>query len=355
MHGKFHDGLTSAAWEVTAEASDGALRFSAGGVDHVWPLADIGAETVAGGVRLARPGAPARLTVSAADWRGLGLARRFDRRSRRAELALVAGLAAAALLVVLVVFVGVPLASGPLARATPPAFEAGIGENFQAQLSVAFPACTGAAGQAALQRLGARLGEAAGSPFPIRVEAVEAPMVNAFALPGGAIVITDDLIAMTRSPAELSAVLAHEVAHVERRHVMEAVWRSLGFGLILDAVVGGGSGAGQQAILLAGTFADLRYSRDVEREADAAGQALLARLGLSSRGMASFFERLSEQEGSKSAAGVAELVSSHPDTRRRAELSRARSRDGGAALAPSEWAAVRAACARDPKRGLIPR
>lgn len=359
MQARFHDGRTSAAHPVAVavEVAGEALRFEAEGVGHLWLAGDVEFEAVAGAVRLSRPGNPARLVLDAADWRALGWARTIRRGRRRREWKLVLGLALAAAVVALFVFVGMPLASGPLARATPPELEAGIGENFAAQMKLGLTRCTGADGQAALQAFGAQLGEAAGAPFPIRVEAVEAPMANAFALPGGRILVTDDLIEMAGGPDELAAVLAHEVAHVERRDVMQAVWRSLGLGLVLDALVGGGTGAGQQAVLLAGSAANLRYGRDAEQAADAGGQAILHRLGLSSRGMAKFFARLSAAEGDGGGEPdmVREFVSTHPGSGRRAHLSRARERAGEVAFDATQWAKIRAVCAQDPKRRLVPR
>lgn len=147
-----------------------------------------------------------------------------------------------------------------------------------------------------------------------------------------------------RLVAGLAAVVAHEVAHIEQRHVMQAVWRSLGVGLLLDAVVGGGTGAGQQAVLLAGQATDLRYGREAELEADARGQALLVGAGLSSQGMAPFFERMHGAGEDERLATAAEFVSTHPDSGRRAQRARHGARPGAAALSPSEWAAVRASC-----------
>jgi predicted Zn-dependent protease len=169
-------------------------------------------------------------------------------------------------------------------------------------------------------------------------------MVNAFALPGGAVMVTDQLIDLTRSPDELSAVIAHETAHVRQRHVMQGVWRSFGFGILLDAVVGGGSGAGQQLVLLAGSATNLRYGRAAEAEADRVGQDLLVQQGLSSQGMASFFQRLAATSEGRDASAVKELISDHPDTLRRAEASRARERPGASAFTPQDWRAIKAAC-----------
>lgn len=353
MQGRFYDGVTAAPHAVDVSVADGALCFRAGGRDHAWPLDGLQTEGLGERVRLSEPGGrDGRLLLDAADWRAAAgaLARLGETRERTRERRLVLGLALAGLAVVAFVFVGMPALSGPMARATPPALERRMGESFEVQLSAPFRACKGdAAGQRALQALGRRLARETDSPFDIRVRAVEAPFANAFALPGGPILVTDDLIRLAETPDELAAVVAHEVAHVERRHVMQAVWRTLGLGLVLDAVVGGGSGAGQQAVLLAGSFADLRYSRQAETEADARGMALLEAAGLSSQGMAPFFERMGGEKLGSDAALVRELVSSHPDSLRRASVSRAMARPGAAAFGAAEWAAVKAACGKAPK------
>lgn len=346
MDGVFNDGRTARAHKVRVWMEDEVLVFHGEG-ERRWPLEAVQIETLDDRVRvgLARGGDPARLSLAVADWQELtGAAYRHHRRQQRRHVALVAGLTVAAATVAALVFVGIPAASGPLARATAPSLERKIGDNFQTQLGLGFRDCQGRAGQAALASLGARLGRTAGSPFDIRVRAVHAPMVNAFALPGGTIMVTGSLIDLAKTPDELSAVIAHEAAHVQKRHVMQAVWRSFGFGVLLDAVVGGGTGAGQQAVLLMGSATNLRYSRAAEAEADAAGQDLLAAQGLSSQGMAPFFQRLAVKGEGRDALAVRELISDHPDSLRRAEASRARARPGAPAFTPAEWTAIKAAC-----------
>lgn len=348
MQARFYDGLTADPRIVALKVAAGVLTFQDGGVDHRWPLRDVRVEGLGDLTRLCAPkDGDARLMVETAAWRAEAgaMAGAAERRIRIGERRLVIGLAVIALAVVGFVFVGMPALSGPLARATPPALERQMGDTFDAQLSVPFKACKASSeGQEALGRLGQRLQRVADTPFDIRVRAVEAPFANAFALPGGAVVVTDDLIRMARTPDELSAVVAHEAAHVEQRHVMQAVWRSLGLGLVLDAVVGGGSGAGQQAVLLAGNFADLRYSRDAESQADARGMQLLEAAGLSSEGMAPFFERMASKGEGPDAAAVKELISSHPDSLRRARISRAHAHPGAPAFSAEEWSAIKAAC-----------
>lgn len=346
MDATYFDGVVSRGRSTAARLDDGFLIFEADGETHRWALAEVEEEALGDRVRLVQPdGGAGRLIVPAADWRA-ATAHLSERRSRprRRAVKLVVGLTMAGVAFGVLTFVVAPLAAGPLARRTPPDLEVSMGRNFRAQVALALPDCQGQAGQAALQDLGARLNRVADTPFQIRVRAVQAPIVNAFALPGGEVMVTDELIAMAETPDELAAVIAHEAAHVEKRHVMQAVWRALGLGLILDAVVGGGSGAGQQAVLLAGSVSSLRYSREAEAEADTRGQALLSAAGLSSRGMAPFFRRLAAEGEGPNAARVAELLSSHPDSHRRADDSAKRARDGDPAFDPAAWAAIKAAC-----------
>lgn len=344
MRGRYFDGETARTHEVEIEVSAGHLAFAANGAVSRWTVGGLRSEQTGGIVRLSHDGEPGRLLVSRADWSASGLASSRPALLARGEARLIAGLALFGAAIVAVVFIGVPAASGPLARATPAKLERQMGDNFDAQLSYAFPACMARDTQRVLRDFGDRLEGAPGSQIDIRVRAVEAPFANAFALPGGAVLVTDDLIALAETPDELAAVIAHEAAHVKQRHVMKSVWRSLGVGLILDAFVGGGTGAGQQAVLLAGNFTELSYSRDTEVEADRVGRAMLHARGLSSKGMAPFFERLAAKDESEDSALVKELVSSHPSSLRRASLSRADAKPGAAAFKPEEWRMIKAAC-----------
>lgn len=354
MSTRFLDGRSAKAHPAEVEIVDGVLIIRADGAEHAWPLKGVSVDQHAGEARLSHAKSrDARLVIPLADWKTLSgpHGKAIARRGGRRETALVVSLAAVGLGITAFVFWGVPALSGPLARATPVGFEQRMGENFENQMGVLFQRCDGQEGQYLLEDLGRRIAAKADTPFDVRVRAVHAPMINAFALPGGPILVTDDLIREAETPDELSAVIAHEVSHIEKRHVMQAVWRSLGIGLLLDAVVGGGSGAGQQAVILAGQATDLRYGRDAESEADQRGQSLLHALGLSSKGMAPFFARLDRSEGVDEAA---EFMATHPDSRRRADAARSRERTGAAAFTETEWAAVKAACSA-PSNGPVDR
>jgi Zn-dependent protease with chaperone function len=356
MQARFFDGLTARSWPMVVTLDEGALTFGPEDASRRWALGDLQVDAVGPDVRISR--GDERLMMEAAAWRALtgegGVA--AERRSKRREHRLIAGLSAFGAGLAVIVFVGIPLASGDLARHTPPALERRIGDSLGAQLSTGFRPCGGQAGQQALARLGTRLQAAARTPFQIRIEAVRAPMMNAFALPGGKVMVTSRLIATARTPDELSAVIAHEAAHVERRHVMQALWRSFGVGIVLDLLVGGGSGGGQQLVLLAGSLTDLRYSRAAEAEADARGMELLGSMGLSSLGMASFFDRIGGAAEGPNAAMVKEVISSHPSSLKREQVARANGRPGVPAFTAQEWTEIRAACEPErPGRWFHPR
>lgn len=334
------------------------LRILAEGHERVWPLRDLTVEIEADQARVSsRKDRDARLVLPVGDWNpmiGDRLAA-LTRKRRRREWWLIGGLTAAAAGVVLFVTVGVPALSGPVARATPVSMEQRMGDNFNGQISAFFPTCDDQAAQQTIAALGDRIAARADTPFDIRVRAVDAPMVNAFALPGGYILITDDLIREAKTPDELAAVIAHEVAHVEKRHVMQSVWRNFGVGMLLDLVVGGGTGAGQQAVILAGQASELSYSRSAELEADTRGQALLHADGMSSLGMAPFFERMAAGEKHNSVTDAAEFMNTHPDSRRRAGAARAAQRPGRAALNAEEWAEVKGLCAVEESENPVER
>lgn len=357
MAARFYDGRSALSHDAEVRLEGDALDIRADGQALLWRLPDLIAEVEADQVRVSnRRERDTRLVLSVEEWTAL-IGDRLDgrkRERRRREFWLVGGLAAVAGAVMLFVFVGVPILSGPVARATPVSMELRMGENFDAQVGAIFPTCRNEEGQRILSALGDRIAMGADTPFDIRVRAVEAPMVNAFALPGGPVLITDDLISEAESPDELAAVIAHEIAHVEMRHVMQAVWRDLGIGMLLDLVVGGGTGAGQQAVILAGQASDLTYSRDAELEADTRGQALLHAAGLSSQGMAPFFDRMARADGSGRLGEAVEFMNSHPDSSRRGRVARAGARPGLSALDAEEWRVVKAVCAA-PSDGPVDR
>jgi predicted Zn-dependent protease len=138
---------------------------------------------------------------------------------------------------------------------------------------------------------------------------------NAFALPGGTLIITDDLVHLARDDNEITAVLAHELGHINRRHAMRQVLQSTLSGLVMVAVLGDFDSI---ASGLPATLLQLRYTRQMELEADAYALQALQHACISPMAFVNILERLSgahkEDESEKSTSSVEKLLASHPDT-----------------------------------------
>lgn len=181
-------------------------------------------------------------------------------------------------------------------------------------------------------------------PYDFSFHVVRDPAVNAFAFPGGVVVVNTGLLAAAGSPDEVAGVLAHELAHVLRRHSLEAALDKVGVlvavGVFLDAR---GSLLELQTAM---SLLDLKFSRDHERDADAVGLEMLHEAGLDPGAAGRFFERLAREQGDL--PGALALLSTHPASVERAdELARR-----AAALptvervelaTPERWAALQAA------------
>ncbi|MEK9662335.1 MAG: M48 family metallopeptidase, partial [Alphaproteobacteria bacterium] len=177
--------------------------------------------------------------------------------------------------------------------------------------------------------------------LPLRVRVLQTPAVNAITLPGGQIFVLSGLIDEAKGSGELAGVLAHEIGQVERRHPIEAAFKSIGFAALLSFVVGDVSGgtfivAGSQALI------ESAFSRDAEREADESALDMLNRTGMSAAPMADFFDRLTDMEPDADSAFA--MISTHPPSAERAAAIRAASTGDGSAMSAADWQAIRAIC-----------
>ena len=187
------------------------------------------------------------------------------------------------------------LGRGVVARAVPPAKRCDEPEQQ-------------AAVEAILQRLVATIPE---SPYRFSVTVADNPVINAFAAPGGYLVVNRGLLRATRTPEELAGVLAHEVQHVLLRHSMRAMAREIPLRIAIAAMFGGDA-FGELAGRFAGTLAATRYQRGDELEADRQGLALLQAARVDPRGMVDFFGTLAAE--GQDAPRFATYLSSHPLT-----------------------------------------
>jgi beta-barrel assembly-enhancing protease len=168
--------------------------------------------------------------------------------------------------------------------------------------------CRGPGGQQALEALVERVAPGATKgPEPIKIAALNVPVFNAAALPGGYIVVFKPAITET-DPEALAGVLAHEIAHVRRRHVTEALLRELGIGALIR-LFSGTIGANAEQIVA------LSYTRANEAQADSDAIASLKRANIDPRPTAALFHRLSREAPEFSA----QFLNSHPLSASRAQ------------------------------------
>lgn len=226
---------------------------------------------------------------------------------------------------------GLPWAADIAARHLPPAMERHIGNETWSTLDSGYFQASrlDAARQDELRAAFAALKQPDGERTPYRIEFRASGIgANAFALPDGTIVVTDDLVQLADDERALLGVLAHELGHLERKHAMRRLLQALGAGVLVNLAVGDVSSvlAVAPTILL-----DQKYSRDFEREADQYAIDMMHANHVPLAPMAALFEkmqdedaaRVKETDGNQENAGREgyDYLSSHPsDAERIARL-----------------------------------
>lgn len=150
-----------------------------------------------------------------------------------------------------------------------------------------------------------------GNDYPIRITVVKSDIVNAFALPGGGIVVYDKILEGMDSENELAALLAHEYSHVQLKHATRNIIRSLGSYIFVSILVGDMSGATAVILQNAETIRSLSYTRSLESEADQNGLMILKENHLPADGMTELFNMLKKESNNN--VQIMEILSTHPD------------------------------------------
>jgi predicted Zn-dependent protease len=175
-----------------------------------------------------------------------------------------------------------------------------------------------------------------GSEYNYRFVVFESEMINAFTLPGGNILLSTGLIGFCGSPEELASVMAHEMGHVEKRHLVSRLIKELGIGILtsVDTYVMGE---------VTGLITSARFDRKQEEEADLFAAALLESSCIEPRILASLFRRL-EAESGNALMEQFEIISTHPNfgTRIRKALSYTPGDDFEALPIDLDWDEVKA-------------
>ena len=213
---------------------------------------------------------------------------------------------------------GVPVAAKYAAMVTPPEVERDLGKQTLNALdheqigyftSSALPNAKQKSIADALADLCIKTGECPNYQINFR----KSPRIgaNAFALPGGYLVLTDELVELAKNNDEITAVLAHELGHVKGRHALRQTLQGTIAGLIVIAITGDVSAiaAGLPALML-----NMSYSRDLELDADDYALRALNTACIPSKSFATILLRL---EKSHSNVSVPEMISSHPDSKAR--------------------------------------
>lgn len=158
--------------------------------------------------------------------------------------------------------------------------------------------------------------------YKVDIYFVNDPSINAFALPGGKVIIQTGLIKNAKSWEEVMGVLSHELSHVTRRHHVRGIINNLGIFAILSATFGDVSAIAGTLLNMGGELASLSNSRDFENEADETGRQYLINSKVNPSGLISFFETLEKEEKTiidSTAIKDVDLsfLSTHPDTKNR--------------------------------------
>jgi predicted Zn-dependent protease len=330
LHAHYFDGVTSRAHAVRLTVQNGTLHIDGPDVARAHPLHEVQwPERTRHGSRIAHlPGGGSLQAADVAAWdawtRAAGLRDGLVVRTQRSWRASAVALAAVVLLCAAGYRWGLPVAAQAALAAVPASVDRDLGRaalDGLVQRGWLQPSERPAAEQ---QRLRAAFAAAiaradAGRSTPPHEVRFHKSRIgpNALALPGGQIIVTDELVALVDGREDvLVGVLAHELGHVRHRHGMRLVTQA--------ALLGAATGAlyGDFSALLAGVPAllgHLGYSRGFEREADLEALRVLQANGIEPKVMVTLFERLAKQRG---AHGIPIALASHPDDAERMRLFR---------------------------------
>lgn len=317
--------------------------------DFTVPMADLRRVDTRQGVTLHRYDAPDwRLMVpSDADDRFSDVRKLHSITARQVRW--VTGSVAAVLALGAFLWMAGPTILRTLAPFVPREVSRSVGEQYSAIFAPPDRRCSAPAGRAALDRIITRITPPGGLVEPVSVAVVNDETVNAFALPGGQVILFRGLIDQARTPEEVAGVLAHEFGHVQNYHGNQALIRHFGAGIFLEGV-GGDIGS------VAATGLFLSNTRAAEREADEEAIRFLRQAKVSATGVSDFFARMNRYSGGddegkqgeavQSGAELGELISTHPPDgdRKRRFAEAARTYAATPVLDAGQWQALKTIC-----------
>jgi Zn-dependent protease with chaperone function len=333
MRGYYYDGKSSARCQVIIERDGPQLKVRGDGVILEFPIASILITSRGGGVQrsLRLPNGGLCELMGDADpylMSDLKCEGKIHRLLERWENSIPFALLALVLtLTVIVSFIryGIPAIAKHVAVAVPAESEVVLGRESLSFLDRYLMKPTVLPEEKQLEvkelfdDLKRKLPEASG--YRIELRSAESIGANAFALPGGAIVVTDAMVQLAKGKNELEGVLAHEAAHEHSRHALRQVLQSTGTGLLIAALTGDITSITSLSATLPTALIDAGYSRDFEYEADDAAVEYLKKSGINPKVYADTLARLQAEHDKRSGEkgtvrrwSPLELFSTHPET-----------------------------------------
>ncbi len=358
VQASYFDGLTAKrhAVEVIVEAGTGVLTIRSGAEDLVhWPLEEVRRlrDVAHNEMTFWRKGdeAAARLLVHPGDASKLVvvLPNLDSRDMTRAKWGKIVGWTTGALAAIYaMVFWIVPALAVQMAGFIKPETEASIGRAALHQIEGMMTSdsdggwfCDNPEGVQALNRMVGRVLGDQDIGYDLQVRAVDHPMLNAFALPGGQVILMRGLIEQANTADQVAGVLAHEIAHVAHRHPIEGALRTAGSAGIISLLLGDASG-GTLIAFVSESLVNASYTRSAEEEADTSALKYLQDAGVSSQGFANFFDKLVEEYGE---GMLPAWASTHPPSAARADQARAQKTAGTTpVINDADWQALKKIC-----------
>jgi len=180
--------------------------------------------------------------------------------------------------------------------------------------------------QAYVRTVGERVARSARHPempeLPYQFVALDSDVVNAFALPGGPVYVTRGMLEQLKTEGQLAAVLAHEIRHINGRHGSQQIGRQMGMQILLDVATavaarseGGARAAryGRDVADVVAGLVNLKYTREMESEADRLGLDYMVAAGYHPQEMVNLLTLLTSTEGPR----PPEFLSTHPNPENR--------------------------------------
>ena len=232
-----------------------------------------------------------------------------------------------------------------IARTLPQSWRERLGEQAIQSMTEGKKICVAPAGIEALAKLTERLSKGAGAPEPFKVYVYDWSLLNAFAVPGGNVIVTRGLIEKAGSPDEVAGVLAHEIGHGIELHPETGIIRAVGLAATVELMLGGSGGALANVGLL---LAQLGYTRASEHDADLQALRVLKNAGIANKGLGDFFKRVEKIEGEDTASKTLQpfdILRTHPPTIEREALVRSQpDYPATPALDAASWQGLKSIC-----------